>query len=328
MDSSPNTGFFGGSNHNNSEQRSSGLLRFGSAPSSFLDSFANPETASAAFAHSSRFIDGVSAFPPPIPRQSSAALLGSSNLTKKNSSPPGLFSNLNPLNGYSATRGGDGVGGYRMANGEMNMKSPLSYSSSAHSSLGMLPQITEAENESTMGSCLDEEERAASGNGISSYGSGLQFASWSGSPNIADSLKMELDDDSLNLFAAANTQVGGIGGQRQNMSRQLSLPKTSGEVAALEKKLSQFPDSVPWNIRAKRGCATHPRSIAERVRRTRISERMRKLQELVPNMDKQTNTADMLDFAVEYIKDLQRQYTTLTGYQENCKCSSASDKRV
>uniref|UniRef100_A0A6N2MSL4 BHLH domain-containing protein n=1 Tax=Salix viminalis TaxID=40686 RepID=A0A6N2MSL4_SALVM len=52
-------------------------------------------------------------------------------------------------------------------------------------------------------------------------------------------------------------------------------------------------ESVPCRIRAKRGCATHPRSIAERVRRTRISDRIRKLQDLVPNMDKQTNTADM-----------------------------------
>ncbi|KAJ9559901.1 hypothetical protein OSB04_005061 [Centaurea solstitialis] len=45
-------------------------------------------------------------------------------------------------------------------------------------------------------------------------------------------------------------------------------------------------DSVPCRVRAKRGFATHPRSIAERVRRTRISDRIRKLQELVPNMDK------------------------------------------
>ncbi|XP_061362856.1 transcription factor bHLH80-like isoform X2 [Gastrolobium bilobum] len=66
-------------------------------------------------------------------------------------------------------------------------------------------------------------------------------------------------------------------------------------------------DSVPCRVRAKRGCATHPRSIAERVRRTRISDRIRKLQELVPNMDKQTNTADMLDEAVAYVKFLQKQ---------------------
>ncbi|KAK8994187.1 hypothetical protein V6N11_045295 [Hibiscus sabdariffa] len=94
--------------------------------------------------------------------------------------------------------------------------------------------------------------------------------------------------------------------------------------------------SVPCRVRAKRGCATHPRSIAERVRRTRISDRIRKLQELVPNMDKfklsgqliiqlnkkveQTNTADMLEEAVEYVKYLQRQIQELTKLQAKCKC--------
>ncbi|PKA50468.1 Transcription factor bHLH130 [Apostasia shenzhenica] len=90
------------------------------------------------------------------------------------------------------------------------------------------------------------------------------------------------------------------------VTHHFNLPKTSSEMVALE-KFFQFQDSVPCKIRAKRGCATHPRSIAERVRRTRISERMRKLQELVPNMDKQASTADMLDLAVDYIKDLQKQ---------------------
>ncbi|KAJ4701202.1 Transcription factor bHLH80-like protein [Melia azedarach] len=81
-------------------------------------------------------------------------------------------------------------------------------------------------------------------------------------------------------------------------------------------------DSVPCRVRAKRGCATHPRSIAERVRRTRISDRIRKLQELVPNMDKQTNTADMLEEAVEYVKFLQRQIEELTEHQRRCKCAA------
>lgn len=49
------------------------------------------------------------------------------------------------------------------------------------------------------------------------------------------------------------------------LSHHLSLPKTSAEMAAVEKFL-QFQDSVPCKIRAKRGCATHPRSIAERVK--------------------------------------------------------------
>lgn len=81
-------------------------------------------------------------------------------------------------------------------------------------------------------------------------------------------------------------------------------------------------DSIMCRVRAKRGCATHPRSIAERMRRTRISDRIRKLQELVPDMDKQTNTADMLEEAVTYVKFLQKQIQELTDHQKNCKCSS------
>ncbi|CAA3001176.1 transcription factor bHLH81-like [Olea europaea subsp. europaea] len=80
-------------------------------------------------------------------------------------------------------------------------------------------------------------------------------------------------------------------------------------------------DSVMCRTRAKRGCATHPRSIAERVRRTRISDRIRKLQELVPDMDKQTNTTDMLDEAVAYVKFLQNEIQELREHQKNCKCS-------
>ncbi|KAJ8500288.1 hypothetical protein OPV22_010840 [Ensete ventricosum] len=109
------------------------------------------------------------------------------------------------------------------------------------------------------------------------------------------------------------------------LRHHLSLPKTSSEMAAVENFL-QFQDAVPCKIRAKRGCATHPRSIAERVRRTKISERIRKLQELVPNMDKQTNTADMLDLAVDYIHDLQKQVKALTEGRASCTCSRSKQK--
>ena len=49
------------------------------------------------------------------------------------------------------------------------------------------------------------------------------------------------------------------------LAHHMSLPKTAAEMAAIENFL-QLQDSVPCKIRAKRGCATHPRSIAERVR--------------------------------------------------------------
>ncbi|XP_027356225.1 transcription factor bHLH80 isoform X2 [Abrus precatorius] len=95
----------------------------------------------------------------------------------------------------------------------------------------------------------------------------------------------------------------------------------SGKAPDTDVKMDKIlEDSVPCRVRAKRGCATHPRSIAERVRRTRISDRIRKLQELVPNMDKQTNTADMLDEAVAYVKFLQQQIEELSEDQRRCKC--------
>lgn len=43
---------------------------------------------------------------------------------------------------------------------------------------------------------------------------------------------------------------------------QLVAPR---EMAGVEKYLQMQHDQVPFRVRAKRGCATHPRSIAERV---------------------------------------------------------------
>ncbi|KAE8682958.1 Transcription factor bHLH80 [Hibiscus syriacus] len=132
------------------------------------------------------------------------------------------------------------------------------------------------------------------------------------------------EDDSSGLdFDGAETQNTMVAGNHPPplLSHHLSLPKSSPDMSAIE-KLLQYQDSVPCKIRAKRGCATHPRSIAERVRRTKISERMRKLQDLVPNMDKQTNTSDMLDLAVDYIKDLRKQVETLSENRARCSCGS------
>jgi hypothetical protein len=64
---------------------------------------------------------------------------------------------------------------------------------------------------------------------------------------------------------------------------------SSLDLAGMDKYMQaaqQQQDGVAFKVRAKRGCATHPRSIAERERRTRISDKLRKLQDLVPNMDK------------------------------------------
>ncbi|XP_024986716.1 transcription factor bHLH128-like [Cynara cardunculus var. scolymus] len=98
------------------------------------------------------------------------------------------------------------------------------------------------------------------------------------------------------------------------------LSESALEAAAMEKMMDLPHDSVACKIRAKRGCATHPRSIAERERRTRISGKLKKLQDLVPNMDKQTSYADMLDLAVQHIKGLQTHVQNLNHELENCSC--------
>ncbi|CAN6844680.1 unnamed protein product [Brassica oleracea var. botrytis] len=216
-----------------------------------------------------------------------------SNLLRQSSSPAGMFTNLTAQNGYGSVRS--------LMNYEEDEQSPSSsnelrrhnsLSSRPPSSLGMLSQIPEIASESS-----------------------FQYSHWNDPASFIDnlpSLKRETEDD-RKLFQ---------NGESGNRMHHLSLPNassTTSDMVSVDKYM-QLQDSVPCRIRAKRGCATHPRSIAERVRRTKISERMRKLQELVPNMDKQTNTADMLDLAVDYIKDLQRQYKILNENRANCKC--------
>ncbi|GAA0183819.1 basic helix-loop-helix transcription factor [Lithospermum erythrorhizon] len=202
----------------------------------------------------------------------------------------------------------------------------MNYSSGlSSSSLGMLSRISESENENYgVGTGADDEENLGNGNGDNDqfYSSSYPFGAWNDSLNFEENLtgiiKREVDDGVKSFGDLQTTEVIN---RPPMLSHHLSLPKTSSEMAAVEKVL-QFQDTIPCKIRAKRGCATHPRSIAERVRRTKISERMRKLQDLVPNMDKQTNTADMLDLAVEYIKDLQQQHKNLADARSNCTCTT------
>ncbi|EOA38330.1 hypothetical protein CARUB_v10009831mg [Capsella rubella] len=64
-------------------------------------------------------------------------------------------------------------------------------------------------------------------------------------------------------------------------------------------------------VRARRGQATDPHSIAERLRRERIAERIRALQELVPTVNK-TDRAAMIDEIVDYVKFLRLQVKVLS----------------
>ncbi|GFP94194.1 transcription factor bhlh62 [Phtheirospermum japonicum] len=66
------------------------------------------------------------------------------------------------------------------------------------------------------------------------------------------------------------------------------------------------------HVRARRGQATDAHSLAERVRREKISERMKVLQDLVPGCNKVTGKAVMLDEIINYVQSLQRQVEFLS----------------
>ncbi|CAN8314932.1 unnamed protein product [Cochlearia groenlandica] len=91
--------------------------------------------------------------------------------------------------------------------------------------------------------------------------------------------------------------------QTQTQPQTSSSTATGGSVAAAPQNKTK--------VRARRGQATDPHSIAERLRRERIAERMKGLQELVPNGNK-TDKASMLDEIIDYVKFLQLQVKVLS----------------
>ncbi|ONI04848.1 hypothetical protein PRUPE_6G343400 [Prunus persica] len=131
-------------------------------------------------------------------------------------------------------------------------------------------------------------------------------------PNVSASVSSAMNErDSVhmtNLFPAF--------GHLQNHSLRPTPPPpqphqfhsqpSPGPVAAVH-----HPPAIRPRVRARRGQATDPHSIAERLRRERIAERMKALQELVPSCNK-TDRAAMLDEIVDYVKFLRLQVKVLS----------------
>ncbi|GLJ20233.1 hypothetical protein SUGI_0367160 [Cryptomeria japonica] len=140
--------------------------------------------------------------------------------------------------------------------------------------------------------------------------------------------KRSIESNGKRIIQDLNSAVAHAQGETGNLGASAviyvpnNLPRSISAELAMDDLLQ---DSVPCRLRAKRGCATHPRSIAERMRRTRISEGMRKLQELVPNSDKTTNISDMLDEAVLYLKVLQKQVQEFREKEAKCTCIHKPD---
>ncbi|XP_062220633.1 transcription factor PHYTOCHROME INTERACTING FACTOR-LIKE 13-like isoform X2 [Phragmites australis] len=74
---------------------------------------------------------------------------------------------------------------------------------------------------------------------------------------------------------------------------------------------SESEPARPARPRGKRSRAAEVHNLSEKRRRSRINEKMKALQNLVPNSSK-TDKASMLDDAIEYLKQLQLQVQMLS----------------
>ncbi|KAI5422976.1 hypothetical protein KIW84_046119, partial [Lathyrus oleraceus] len=92
-------------------------------------------------------------------------------------------------------------------------------------------------------------------------------------------------------------------------SKKVATNNNNAEEEKQNKSNSKAPEPQKdyIHVRARRGQATDSHSLAERVRREKISERMKLLQDLVPGCNKVTGKALMLDEIINYVQSLQRQ---------------------
>ncbi|XP_027907658.1 transcription factor bHLH62-like [Vigna unguiculata] len=119
---------------------------------------------------------------------------------------------------------------------------------------------------------------------------------------------MEVSEDSNSKRNKPNEGEG-------NENGPVKVEEESKAVEEKQNKSNTKPPEPPKDyihVRARRGQATDSHSLAERVRREKISERMKLLQDLVPGCNKVTGKALMLDEIINYVQSLQRQVEFLS----------------
>ncbi|KAI3803647.1 hypothetical protein L1987_31805 [Smallanthus sonchifolius] len=119
---------------------------------------------------------------------------------------------------------------------------------------------------------------------------------------------------SLQVVSDKEKKIKGCSeGESRTTNQNSNSKEASTNTSSKEKsKVSevQKPDYI--HVRARRGQATDSHSLAERVRREKISERMKYLQDLVPGCNKITGKAGMLDEIINYVQSLQKQVEFLS----------------
>ncbi|XVE72070.1 hypothetical protein DITRI_Ditri11bG0009200 [Diplodiscus trichospermus] len=116
--------------------------------------------------------------------------------------------------------------------------------------------------------------------------------------------------------AVSTTEFGGNTKIRKN-----NMLGKGKKAKSNEKEPEKAEEAI--HVRARRGQATDSHSLAERVRREKINEKMRCLQDLVPGCHKTMGMAVMLDEIINYVHALQNQVEFLS--MELAAASSSYD---
>ncbi|TYH09227.1 hypothetical protein ES288_A07G078000v1 [Gossypium darwinii] len=115
---------------------------------------------------------------------------------------------------------------------------------------------------------------------------------------------LDISESSSGNSSSTSPQVSETGIKRRNNSGR-------GKRAKSNEKEMEKPKEVV-HVRARRGQATDSHSLAERVRRGKINERLRCLQDIVPGCYKTMGMALMLDEIINYVQSLQNQVEFLS----------------
>lgn len=180
--------------------------------------------------------------------------------------------------GYGALRG---MGNFGISPREASyspttrFRNPMNYLSSGQAcSSGQMSPIAEIRSQNVGKNVSSPEGGGFDEDHGNNYDTGYPLGSWDDSGLNALEAEVSLSISTfppflpIRLLAVCvmiydvDQEVQGSRGSPTLLAHHLSLPESSSEI----ERLLPIQDSVPCKIRAKRGCATHPRSIAERVK--------------------------------------------------------------
>ncbi|CAJ1933536.1 unnamed protein product [Sphenostylis stenocarpa] len=127
------------------------------------------------------------------------------------------------------------------------------------------------------------------------------------SDNKDKRVKMSGEEGESRVTNQTSNKNGKSNANKNNRETSADSSKDNSKISEVQNQKSEY-----IHVRARRGQATDSHSLAERVRREKISERMKYLQDLVPGCNKIAGKAGMLDEIINYVQSLQRQVEFLS----------------